>query len=75
MNKQFSPFISAYRESYNAQHVILSQLRLYGGCSDGSFDCIPHDLVTAKFAVRRFDKKMLRYIYSYLKKVENSVSL
>ena len=75
MNKQFSPFISAYRESYNAQHVILSQLQLYGGCSDGSFDCILHDLVTAKFAVRRFDKKMLRYIYSYLKKVENSVSL
>ena len=39
-----------------------------------AFDYIPHDLVIAKLAAHGFDKKMICYIYSYLK-VENNASV
>ena len=40
-----------------------------------AFDCIPHDLVSAKLAGYRFDKKMICYIYSYLKNRKQCVSV
>ena len=61
MNDHFSPFVAAYRENYNTQHVLirlLEEWRLYldnnyfvGAVMtylSKTFDCIPHDLLTAK---------------------------
>ena len=31
-----------------------------------AFDCIPHDIVFAKFVAKGSDEKTLLYIYSYL---------
>ena len=39
------------------------------------FDCIPHDLVIAKLAAYGFDKKVICYIYSYLKSRKQCVSV
>ena len=80
MNNLFSPFISALRESYNTQHILITLLR-NGEKTDNNnfigavlmilskaFDCIPHDFVIAKLAAYGFDKNMICHIYSYLKK-------
>ena len=80
MNNLFSPFISAYRESYNTQHLFIRLIKEWRKNLDNnyfigavlmdlskSFDCIPHDLVIAKLAAYGFDKNMICYIYSYLK--------
>ena len=86
INNLFSPFISAYRESYNThayresyntQHVLIEEWRknLDNNYFIGAvlmdlskaFDCILHDLIIAKLAAYGFDKKMIYYIYSYLK--------
>ena len=80
MNNLFSPFISAYRASYNTQHVLVRLIDewrknlgnnyfIWAVFMDLSkaFDCIPHDLVIATLAVYRFYKNMICYIYSYLK--------
>ena len=40
-----------------------------------AFDCIPHDLLIAKLAAHGFDKKMVCYIYSYLKSRKQCVSV
>ena len=61
MSKYLSPFISAYRQNYSTQHVLI---RLLGELRQGleknfvvggvfmdlskAFDCIPHDLLIAK---------------------------
>ena len=76
----YSPFVAAYRENYNTQHVLirlLEELRLYldnnyfvgAVMTDLSkaFDCIPHDLLTAKLEAYGFDNYTIRYFYSYLK--------
>ena len=80
MNNLFSPFISAYRASYNTQHVLVRLIEewrknlgnnyfVWAVLMDLSkaFDCIPHDLVITTLAVYRFYKNMICYIYSYLK--------
>ena len=38
-------------------------------------DCIPHDLLTAKFSAYGFDETALKYIYSYLKKRQQGVRI
>ena len=58
MNNLFSPFISAYRESYNTQHVLIRLIEEWRKNLDSNyfigvdhidlskdFDCIPYDLV------------------------------
>ena len=39
------------------------------------FDCISYDIVIAKLAAYGFDKNMIWYIYSYLKKRKQYVSV
>ena len=73
MNHLFSPFISAYRESYNTQPVLITFIEewrknLYNNyfigavLMDISKDCISHNLVIAKLAAYGFDKNMICYI-------------
>ena len=70
MSNIFPPFISAYRKSYNTQHVFIGLIVEWTKNLDNSyfietvltdlskaFDCIPHDLVIAKLAAYGFDKK------------------
>ena len=88
MNTLFSPFISAYRESYNTQHVLIRLIEVWRKNLDNNyftkavlmglskaFNCIPHDLVIAKLAAYGFDKNMICYIYSYLKSRKQCVSV
>ena len=32
-----------------------------------AFDCLPHDIITAKLNVYGFDMKVLNFIYDYLR--------
>ena len=88
MNDHFSPFVAAYRENYNTQHVLirlLEELRLYldnnyfvgAVMTDLSkaFDCIPHDLLIAKLEAYGFDNYTIRYVYSYLKNRKQCVRI
>ena len=88
MNDHFSPFVAAYRENYNTQHVLirlLEELRLYldnnyfvgAVMTDLSkaFDCIPHDLLIAKLEAYGFDNYTIRYVYSYLKNRKQCVKI
>ena len=80
MNDQFLPFVAAYREIYNTQHVLIRPLeewRLYldnnyfvGAVMTNlskAFDCISHNLLIAKLEAYSFDNYAIRYVYSYLK--------
>ena len=80
MNDQFLPFVAAYREIYNTQHVLIRPLeewRLYldnnyfvGAVMTNlskTFDCISHNLLIAKLEAYSFDNYTIRYVYSYLK--------
>ena len=88
MNNLFFSFISAYREAYNTQHVRIKLIEEWRKNLDNNdfigavlmdlskaFDCIPHDLVIAKLAAYGFIKKMICYIYSYLKSRKQCVSV
>ena len=63
MNNLFSPFISAYRKSYNTRHVLTKLIEEWRKNLDNNyfigavlmdlskaFDCIVHDTVIAKLA-------------------------
>ena len=76
MKNLFSPFISACRELYNTQHVLIRLIEEWRKRLDNNyyigavlmdlskaFDFIPNDLVTAKLAAYGFDKNMICYIY------------
>ena len=80
MNDQFLPFVAAYREIYNTQHVLIRPLeewRLYldknyfvkAVMADLSeaFDCILHNLLIAKLEAYGFDNYRICYVSSYLK--------
>ena len=79
MNVHLSPFLSAYRQNYNTQHVLLRLLEEWREHSDNNktvggilmdlsrpFDCVPHDLLLAKLAAYGIDGNLILYIHSYL---------
>ena len=79
MENVFSPQISAYRKSYNSQHVLIRLIEEWREYLDKdfvvgavitdlskAFDCILHDLLIAKFEAYGLGEKALSYIFLYL---------
>ena len=80
MENVFLPNISAYRKSYNSQHVLIRLIEEWREYLDKdfvvgavmtdlskAFDCIPHDLLIAKLEAYSLGEKTLSYIFSYLR--------
>ena len=79
MENVFSPQISAYRKSYNSQHVLIHLIEEWSEYLDKAFvvgvvmrdlskafDCIRHDRLIAKLEAYGLGEKALSYIFSYL---------
>ena len=73
------PFVSAYRDGYSTQHVLVRLTEEWRKNLDDNyivgvvlmdlskaFDCIPHDLLIAKLDSYGLDRHLLKYINSYL---------
>ena len=82
----FSPFLSAYRENYCTQHVLIRLVEEWKEHLDNNevvgavlmdlskaFDCIPHNLLIAKLSAYGFDRTALKYIHSYFQKRQQFV--
>ena len=79
-DKYLSCFISAYRNGYSTQHVLKRLAEEWREQLDNNyivgailmdlsnvFECISHDLITAKLAVYSLDDAALQLTFSYLK--------
>ena len=75
-----SPFLVAYKKSYNTQHLLIKMIEEWRENLDNNFfvgvvltnlskafDCIPHDLLIAKLSAYGLSSDSLCYIYCYLK--------
>ena len=85
-NKILSNFLSAYRDPYSCQHVLLRLIETWRKCLDKSslvgailmdlskaFDCLPHDLSKAKLEAYGVTKDALKLILSYLSQRKHRV--
>ena len=83
-----SRFLSAYRKHFSTQHVLLRIAENWKLHLDNdkivtatlmdlskAFDCLPHELITAKLAAYGLEKGALRIIFSYLKNRKQSVKV
>ena len=88
LDRCLSKFIAAYRQQYNTQHVLVRMIEEWRRNLDNdnvvgavlmdlskAFDCIPHDLLIAKLSAYGFHEDALVYIYSYLKRRQQSVRI
>ena len=88
VNNILSKFISAYRQKYSSNHVLLRLLEDWKKHLDDkkfvgavlmdlskAFDCIPHDLLIAKLEAYGFDFDSLVFFYSYLKRRRQNVKI
>ena len=88
MNNHLSPLVAAYRENYNAQHVLIQLLEEWRFYLDNNyfvgavmtdlsktFDCIPQDLLIAKLEAYGLDNYTICYVYSYLKNRKQCVKI
>ena len=88
VNSFLSEFISAYRKTYSANHVLIRLIENWKKSLDQNkfvgadlmdlskaFDCIPHDLLIAKMHAYGFSKECLIFFYSYLKRRKQSVKI
>ena len=87
-DKYLSPFISAYRKNCSTHQVLIRLLEEWREKLDENFivsavlmnlskafDCIPHDLIIAKFAAYGIERETLRLICSYLKSRKQCVKI
>ena len=88
MEMFLSPFLAAYRKSYNIQHVLIKRLEEWRENLDKNFfvgavltdlskafGCIPHNLLIAKLSAYGLSSDSLCYIYSYLKDRQQCVQI
>ena len=88
VNNILSKFISAYRQKYSSNHVLLRLIEEWKKHMDNknfvgavlmdlskAFDCIPHDLLIAKLEAYGFDFDSLVFFYSYLKRRRQNVKI
>ena len=79
LDNLLSLFVSAYRQSYSSQYALLRLIENWRQCLDHSkifgiilmnlskaFNCIPHDILSAKLNAYWVDISALMCIYSYL---------
>ena len=79
MKAKLSPLLCGYRKQFSAQHALLPLIEKWKKCLDmngttatvlmdlsRAYDCIPHDLLTAKLDAYGLNKKALRLVFSYL---------
>ena len=87
-DKFLSVYLTAYRKNFSSQHMLLRLIESWKKQLDSSmvvgavlmdlskaFDCIPHDLLVAKFYAYGFDISALCLIHSYLKNRFQSVRI
>ena len=88
INNIISPYLCGFRKGYSAQHALLrlfSNLNKYLDSKkkvgifmmdlSKAFDCIPHDLLVAKFHSYGFSKQSLQLLYSFLKSRNQRVKI
>ena len=88
LDKYFSPFIFAYRKGYSTQHVLTGLVEEWREWLDNKhivgailrdlskiFDCISHNLITAKSAPYGLDNTALKLIFCYLKNRKQCVRI
>ena len=85
-NNILSNFLSAYRERYSCQHVLLKLIETWHMCLDENnlvgailmdlskaFDCLPNDLLIAKLEACGVTNDALKLILSYLSQCKQCV--
>ena len=83
-----SEFISAYRETYSSNHVLIRLIENWKLALDNkkfvgavlmdlskAFDCIPHELLIAKMNGYGFSDSALKFFYSYLSGRKQNVKI
>ena len=83
-----SDFISVYRKGYSTNHVLLRLIENWKAALDSNlfpgavlldlpkvFDCIPHDLLTAKLHAHGFSFETLTVLSSYLRDRKECVKI
>ncbi len=84
----FSDKLSAFREGYSTQHVLVNLVEKLKSALDRSkcggallmdlskaFDCIPHDLMIAKLKAYGMSNQSLAFMYSYLHNCKQRVKV
>ena len=88
VNEILSDKISAYRQGYSCQHVLMHLIDKWRQHLDQNeyigavlmdlskaFDCLPHELLIAKMEAYGFENGSLKLFYNYLKQRKQTVSI